>query len=147
MLSLLIPKLVTHVKAELCWLKPSACTTVASVPTQELFFGSSISKAILFFLMLVSSYVYKQNKKLCIQTLMLTSVHHPVCTMITKVNAGMAEMDNVSESKSLSPLQRLACPQPHAPITCLCCLWAPSANQFNSPCKKSLDSPFAGLVN
>lgn len=136
LLSLLIPKLVRHVEAELCWLQPSAHTTVASVPTWDYFLGAVLAKPcccspLLSFIKLVSSYVYKQNKKLHVQTLMLTSAYHPVCAMITEVNVGMAVRDNVSESKSLPPLQGLACPQPRAPITYLCCLWVPSTNQFN----------------
>lgn len=38
-----------------------------------------------------------------------------------KVSIGMAERDNMGKSNSLSPLERLPRPQPHAPITYLCC--------------------------
>lgn len=61
-------------------------------------------------LTLVSSYVHKQNKKLCIQTLTLTSVHHPVLTVITKVNVALAVRENVSESKSLPLLTKPGLP-------------------------------------
>lgn len=105
LLSLLIPKLVRHVKAELCWLQPSAHATAASVRTEEFFFGSGIGKArLLHSLTLLPSLgeqlLYKQNKKLYLQTLMLTSAHHPVRTVITKANVGMAVRDNGRESKS-----------------------------------------------
>lgn len=65
LLSFLIPKLVRHVKAELCWLYPSARTTAAPVPTQELGFGSSISKAMLMHSITLLPYLGGQ---LCIQT-------------------------------------------------------------------------------
>lgn len=65
LLSLLIPKLVRHVKAELFWLQPSAHTTAASVRTEEFFFGSGIGKArLLHSLTLLPSL----GEQLCIQT-------------------------------------------------------------------------------